>query len=346
MSHKYRIGIIGFGGMGEGHLKALLNNDRWEVVFVVDVKDERLAHAKAMAPGVITVKDAECVFADASLDAVSLCTLADSRPELIRLALKHGLHVIAEKPIAADIQTEVKLCDEIESSRSIVGVNLFNRNAWYHKEAFDFINAGEIGEVAIIRISHMTSLVLPENFHAPEGPVFHDCGMHYVDVARWYAKSEYQKWHTIGMRMYDEKLPLWAASHGYFNNGVAFEITNGFVYGMHAKDTLNNSYANIIGTHGVIHIRHDFNKAYLQFNGINQSITREASYGGKNLDVLYRKFADSLDAGKNMGLPTARDSAIASEIAQKMIDEAIAEGCPAIGSQQQLKEIRKFRKCH
>lgn len=47
---------------------------------------------------------------------------------------------------------------------------------------------GEIGDLAVIRICHMTPSHMPLEGHDPEGPPFHDCGMHYVDVARWYAK--------------------------------------------------------------------------------------------------------------------------------------------------------------
>ena len=31
--------------------------------------------------------------------------------------------------------------------------------------------------------------LVPGEGHEHEGPAFHDCGMHYVDIARWYAES-------------------------------------------------------------------------------------------------------------------------------------------------------------
>ena len=55
-----------------------------------------------------------------------------------------------------------------------------------------FIAEGEIGELAIVRVSQPDiQLQVPLRGHGPEEPAFHDCGMHYVDVARWYAQSEY-----------------------------------------------------------------------------------------------------------------------------------------------------------
>jgi predicted dehydrogenase len=82
---------------------------------------------------------------------------------------------------------------EIEASDRLVAVNLFNRNAWYHKEIQQSI-ADEIGDLAVIRICHMTPGHMPLEGYDPEGPPFHDCGMHYVDVA----KSEYQSWPRKG----------------------------------------------------------------------------------------------------------------------------------------------------
>ena len=67
-----------------------------------------------------------------------------------------------------------------------------------------FIDEGEIGELAILRICHMT----PGLRRARDTNMrsrYHDCGMHYIDIARWYADSEYKTWHAQGMRMWDYK---------------------------------------------------------------------------------------------------------------------------------------------
>jgi myo-inositol 2-dehydrogenase/D-chiro-inositol 1-dehydrogenase len=86
--------------------------------------------------------------------------------------------------MGADVATEWQLVREIEASDRLVAVNLFNRNAWYHQEIQQFIRAGEIGALAVIRICHMIPGHMPAEGHDPEGPPFYDCGMHYVDLAR------------------------------------------------------------------------------------------------------------------------------------------------------------------
>jgi myo-inositol 2-dehydrogenase/D-chiro-inositol 1-dehydrogenase len=252
--------------------------------------------------------------------------------------------VIAEKPIAADPQTEWELVREIEASDRLVAVNLFNRNAWYHKEILAFIAEGEIGELGIIRVCHMTPGHMPTEGHDPEGPPFHDCGMHYVDVARWYAQSEYATWHAQGIKMWDHKDPWWVQAHGTFKNGVVFDITQGFVYGHLAKDTTHNCYVDAIGTKGIARMRHDFKNATIECHGINTTLHKTGLFNDKKLDVMIDIFARSILAGRNIGFPTARDSAIASEVSWAMLHDAVKNKPPSIGTPAEMQAILGHRR--
>ncbi len=340
---EYKIGIIGFGKMGREHFRQAQNCNRWRVVRICDLCEENLQLAKELDSTVEVCKNVEDLFNDESLDAISICTLADARPELIYRAMAKDLHILAEKPLAADIIEEKKLMEKLKDYRHITTVNLFNRNMWYHQTAHELIAAGEIGDIAVIRICHMTQKVLPPDFHNPEGAIFHDCGMHYVDAARWYAKSEFADWHAVGQRMFNEPLPLWVSVHGHFQNSIAFEITNGFIYALHAKEPGNNSYFDIIGTHGTLHLSHDFVNARLFCRGINETFEKTAPYGGKSLDVMFTKFAHAIDTGNSSKLPQMQDSIIASELSQKMVDAVMADNPPNIGTSEQLAAIREYR---
>ncbi len=244
--------------MGRDFVAAMRQSELWDVVAIYDICDQARQLARQQLPNAAIYDAADAIFHDPTIDAVGLFTLADARPEQIGLALANGKHVLAEKPIGADVATEWKLVHQIEASDRLVAVNLFNRNAWYHKEIQRFIDEGEIGDLAVIRVCHMTPGHMPMEGHDPEGPPFHDCGMHYVDVARWYAQSEYQTWHAQGLRAWDYKDPWWVQVHGTFANGVVFDITQGFIYGHLAKEQPHNCYVDAIGTKGVARIRHDF----------------------------------------------------------------------------------------
>ncbi len=344
MHRKLRIGVIGFGRMGRGFVSVLQQSDRWEIAAICDVNEATRELAGRTAPTALITADPDAIFRDKTLEAVGLYTLADVRPALIRRALRANLHVIAEKPIAADPQTEWELVNEIEASDRLVAVNLFNRNAWYHKEILAFIAEGEIGDLAIIRVCHMTPGHMPTEGHDPEGPPFHDCGMHYVDVARWYAKSEFATWHAQGMKMWDHKDPWWVQAHGTFQNGVVFDITQGFVYGHLAKDSTHNCYVDAIGTKGIARMRHDFKNATIECHGINTTLTRTGLFNDKKLDVMIEIFAKSIVAGRNLGFPTVRDSSIASEVSWAMLHDAVKNQPPSVGTQSEMHQILEHRR--
>jgi myo-inositol 2-dehydrogenase/D-chiro-inositol 1-dehydrogenase len=330
--------------MGRGFVSVMQHSDRWEIVSICDTHGPTRELAGRTVPEAKIVASPDQIFADQSLDAVGLFTLADARPALIRRALKANLHVLAEKPIAADSKTEWELVKEIEASDRLVAVNLFNRNAWYHKEMQAFIAEGEIGKLAILRVCHMTPGHMPGEGHEPEGPPFHDCGMHYVDVARWYAKSEYDTFHAQGTRMWDYKDPWWVQVHGSFKNGIVFDITQGFVYGHLAKEKTHNCYVEAIGTRGICRMRHDFKDATIECHGINTTVRKTALFNDKKLDVMCEIFAKSILAGKNVGFPTPRDSAVASEVAWAMLHDAVKNNPPSVGTPNEIKMILEHRR--
>ncbi len=343
MSKRIKIGLVGFGRMGRKFFTELNESGKWEVAYICDTDADAREEASAMAPWVKVTDDENEIFADPEIDAVGLFTLANSRAGQIKKAIAAGKHVIAEKPVADDMDAEWEVAEMAEKSGLMIAVNMFNRMAWYHKEMLDFIDAGEIGDLAIVRICHMTPGLIPGEGHEYEGPPFHDCGMHYVDAARMYARSEFATWHAQGIRMWEYKDPWWVQAHGTFENGVVFDITQGFVYGHMSRKQTHNSYFDIIGTKGTARMTHDFKTARVELNGVTQTKIIEKPFGDKKIDVLCDVFADSVLCGSNLGFPEVKDSVIASEYAWKMLNDAISNGLPVIGTAEELEQIRSRR---
>ncbi|MDR3366514.1 MAG: Gfo/Idh/MocA family oxidoreductase [Prevotellaceae bacterium] len=338
-----KIGIIGFGRMGQLYGKELLKNPLWKIAYVCDTGVAARQAAASMAPEATVIADENIIFADPTVDVVGLFALADSRPAQLYKALNSGKHVLAEKPVAGNIKTEWEIAEAVAQSDRMVSVNMFNRNAWYHKMAIDFIRSGEIGELAIIRIAHMTPGHMPQEGHGPEGPCFHDCGMHYVDVARWYADSEYATYHAQGVRMWSYTDPWWLQVHGTFLNGVVFDITQGFVYAHMAQVQTHNCYVDVIGTKGIARMTYDFKTATVELHGVHNTIKKTDDFNNKKIDILVDVFAKSVLAGENLGYPTLKDSVIASDMAWKMFNDAVSNGSPCIGRPEEMDEIMARR---
>ena len=305
---KIKVGVIGFGRMGELYLRSMRDSGRWEIVYICDVSPVARKEAAAAFPEVTVIGDEDIIFND------------------------------------SDIQDERELVAISEKSSVISAVDLYLRNSWYHNTMKEFIESGEIGELAIVRICHMTPGLAPGEGHEYEGPAFHDCGMHYVDIARWYSGSEYKTWNAQGVRMWDYKDPWWLQVHGTFENGVVFDITQGFVYGQLSKDQTHNSYADIIGTKGLVRMTHDFKTAKVELRGVTRTEIIEKPFGGKNIDVLCDVFADSVESGvRDSRLPSFRDAEIASDYAWRFLENAVSGELPSIGDDATLREIRARR---
>ena len=296
---KIKVGLIGFGRMGQMYLESMQKTNRWDIAYICDTDSASRELARTLSPTSKIISDEQEIFNDDSVQAVGLFTLADSRKDQIEKAIQSKKHIISEKPVADTIDKEWEVVDLVEKSDIFSTVNLYLRNSWYHQIMKQFIEEGEIGELAILRICHMTPGLAPGEGHEYEGPAYHDCGMHYIDIARWYANSEYKTWHAQGIRMWNYKDPWWVQCHGTFQNGIVFDVTQGFVYGQLSKNQTHNAYTDIIGTKGIVRItaieqsyscglRHGIKTSLLRVNK-STVITTEHSIGRAVVQIPQHK---------------------------------------------------------
>ena len=332
--------------MGQMYCKEMQYSGEWDILYICDTNPDAREKARNIVPASTRiVSDEDILFNDPQVEVVGLFTLANSRKEQIEKAVRTHKHIIAEKPIADTQEKEIEAVNLTEHADIFSTVNLYLRNAWYHQAMKQFIQEGEIGELAILRICHMTPGLTPGEGHEHEGPAFHDCGMHYVDIARWYAESNYKTWNAQGIRMWDYKDPWWIQCHGTFHNGVVFDITQGFVYGQLSKDQTHNAYTDIIGTKGIVRMTHDFKTATVELHGVNRTLCLQQPFGGKNLDKLCKQMAASIRSGiRDNSLPSLRNSIEASHYAWSFLEDARHNCLPSIGNLQTLEEIRERRK--
>ncbi len=343
---KIKVAIIGFGRMGRFYLQEFQKSARYDVAYICDVNNVCCKLAHELSPESKIVTSADIIFNDPAVQLVVLSAYASERRDRISMAVKAGKHVIAEKPIADTVEHEAEVVALTENYNRFCTVNMYLRNSWYHTKIKEFVESGEIGELAILRVCHMTPGLAPGEGHQSEGPCFHDCGMHYVDIARWYAESEYKTYHAQAIRMWDYKDPWWLQCHGTFENGVVFDVTQGFVYGQLSRDQTHNSYIDIIGTKGIIHMTHDFHTAKVDMHGVHTTLHIEKPFGGKNIDVLIERMANSIETGvRDPNLPTFKDSAIASKFAWDCLHDAAQHDLPSIGNLETLEQIR-YRRRH
>jgi predicted dehydrogenase len=140
--------MIGFGNMAEkGHLPGWLKERRVSLQAVCDPDSARLKRAEKLLPKVRTYSSPSDLYAAESLDFVDICTPPPSHAPLMADGLRHGVHVLCEKPFVAD-RTELAKIRRLSAERKRIAFPVHNwKDAPILARAIGWLREGLIGKV-------------------------------------------------------------------------------------------------------------------------------------------------------------------------------------------------------
>lgn len=147
-----RTGVLGCGAIAHEHLAHLETSPLAEVVAVCDrsAAARRFAAERYNVPA--TTSEAEELFSH-GLDVVHICTPPSTHPSLVTAALRAGLDVVCEKPLAPDAATASELLDLADSlGRTLVE----SQNLRWNDPvlAIDrLVASGRLGEVREVEVA-------------------------------------------------------------------------------------------------------------------------------------------------------------------------------------------------
>jgi len=151
-----RVGLIGPGGMGSGHLRLLSARKDVQVTWVCDVDQKRLDDAaKIVKDGSGTspqvTGDLRKVLADPAVDAVFIATPDHWHAPAAILALDAGKHVYVEKPCCHNVREGRLLADAVKRTGKRLQVGTQSRSTDCVREGIERIQKGEIGEILVVK---------------------------------------------------------------------------------------------------------------------------------------------------------------------------------------------------
>ena len=124
--NKIRAAVVGAGIYGKHHMNAYLHNPDTVLVAICDTDTERCDDL-AMTCGVMGYTRLDVLLQEEAIDVVSVATPDPYHTESILTALRHGKHVLAEKPLATSVR-ECELIVEMAQQRGLlVGVDFHKR---------------------------------------------------------------------------------------------------------------------------------------------------------------------------------------------------------------------------
>lgn len=155
-SSSIRVGVIGTGGMGGGHVRLLSGRKDVDVTHVCDVDANRAATAaKAVESGSgrppKIETDLRKVLDDKEVDAVFIATPDHWHAPAAILALDAGKHVYVEKPCCHNIREGRLMADAVQRSGKLLQVGTQTRSTEMAREAIERVRNGEIGEVLVAK---------------------------------------------------------------------------------------------------------------------------------------------------------------------------------------------------
>lgn len=139
-----KILLIGSGGWGFNHLRALSANSEIEKIYVADLSDEAISRVKKTVPSAVITKDYR-EFIDI-VDGVIIATPAETHVELALEVIEHKKPLLVEKPLALNTSDAIKVYEKAKKS----GVPLLvGHLLLYHPGVIkvkELIDSGEVGK--------------------------------------------------------------------------------------------------------------------------------------------------------------------------------------------------------
>ena len=126
MARKLRVIQVGIGGIGHGHFRRLLENERYQMVACCDAyperRDVRESMAAAESAGIPFFTDYRVAFRKFEADVAFICTPHHWHAPMTVAALERGMHVFVEKPATTSVEDARKMVEAQKKARKVVTV--------------------------------------------------------------------------------------------------------------------------------------------------------------------------------------------------------------------------------
>jgi myo-inositol 2-dehydrogenase / D-chiro-inositol 1-dehydrogenase len=181
-----RIGIVGLGVMGAGHLHTLAGVPGAEVVAVSDVDVERARLVAGEGPEVLA--DPYGLIRDGGVDAVLIASSDATHADFVLACLEAGKPALCEKPLAPTAAASLSVAQaEAALGRRLVQVGFMRRFDPRYVEVKRGLDEGRIGSPLFVHCAHRNASVPPTY---TSDMLITSSVTHEIDVARWLTGEE------------------------------------------------------------------------------------------------------------------------------------------------------------
>lgn len=313
---RYGIALIGCGNMGAAHLNDICEMKHTVIKCVCDLNIDRARGFAEKYHSERYETDWKKTVAAEDVDIVIICTYPSSHLEILKKCIACGKHVLCEKPIAQDLaggEEMIRLIRENPQCKVLIGY-ILRHNKTYQRVA-DMIRGGAIGKPIMMRMAqnhHTMDWQRYLKLICETSPIL-DCGVHYLDVMRWFTQADITSVSGIGMKTEND------VPDGRYNYGLmTVRLSDGssaYYEAGWGNTVAADNLKEFIGPKGRIRITYQMSRCANQEEGdlIEYYTYPEGRYETINVLCKRKPTGDQLEALIDMiennspGSPTAED---------------------------------------
>lgn len=317
------------------HLPAIRDTPGLEIAALYDPDPTRLEYEAGKFGVSNAFTDCEAFFG-AGLDAVVVTSPAPTHLQNVHAAARHGLHVLCEKPLAMTDRDAAEMIACMKAAKRMLFTGFCYRFSPVAMQIREMVAQGAVGEVRSLRLIYIWDLhgrweqnENGERIESPrwigrmlEGGPMVDCGVHQIDLARWWLRSEVVRQQAAGAWVEEYEAPDHMWLHLDHASGAHTMVEMSFSYTHTAAEPINHFSYHLIGTEGLI--RYDRDGWHFELrNGQGTQFFPGADE--KNFHGMYAAFAQALENGEPGDvLASGRDGLVATRIARAATQSVIA----------------------
>jgi myo-inositol 2-dehydrogenase/D-chiro-inositol 1-dehydrogenase len=191
-----QIGILGLGRIGAFHAETLSRLDAVDSLVVSDPVASATASAVERF-GATAVDSPEALLAS-GVDGLVIAAATDAHPALILAAVKAGVPVFCEKPVARTVEESLDVLHAVASGGVEVQIGYNRRFDAGCVAARNAVLSGELGKLHTVRSTTLDPAPPPPAYIAASGGIFRDCSVHDFDTVRWVTGREVTEVYAVG----------------------------------------------------------------------------------------------------------------------------------------------------
>lgn len=194
--NKFRIGLIGLGGMAQEHIRWMNEENTYQFIAVSDVNGEAVARVGDQL-GIEASKryaDFQSLIEDPDVDAVISITPNNVHADIISACLRAGKPFLAEKPFTRVFEEAVPLLEQYERRPVPAMIGFTYRYTPAFRYARELVSTGRLGTIRHFSIQYLQGFGVPSeqvpymwryNKAITGTGTLGDLGSHMIDMARF-----------------------------------------------------------------------------------------------------------------------------------------------------------------